>query len=103
MNLYDVFVMSTATNIIAPKSLTLDDVRDAMKLIEDRLKDDPEARNLRHTHVETAKETGNWLVDQMLIDPDALNDWMAAFEIDLARSRERQEAVLRLLDLRPLL
>lgn len=68
-----------------------------------RLLLDPEARNLRHTHLETAKETGNWQVGQMLIDPDALNDWVAAFEVDLARSREQQEAVLRLLDLGPLI
>jgi hypothetical protein len=48
---------------------------------------DPEARNLRHTHVLPAEDGQRWRVQQMLIDPDGLNDWVAEFEVDLARSR----------------
>jgi hypothetical protein len=64
---------------------------------------DPEARNLRHTHVQPVPDLQAWRVDQMLVDPDALNDWVAAFEVDLDAARERQEPVLRLLDLRTLI
>jgi hypothetical protein len=32
----------------------------------------------------------------MLVDPKEHNDWVAEFEVDLARSRETGELVLRL-------
>ena len=32
----------------------------------------------------------------MLVDPEAHNDWVASWFVDLAASRARQEAVLRL-------
>jgi hypothetical protein len=32
----------------------------------------------------------------MLVDPEGLNDWVAELEVDLARSREAGEPVLRL-------
>jgi hypothetical protein len=60
------------------------------------LRFDPEARNLRHTHVADAAEGGAWLVEQMLIDPEMHNDWVAAFEVDLAESRDAGHPVLRL-------
>ena len=68
-----------------------------------RLLLDPEARNLRHTHVQPVPQTQVWRVDQVLVDPDGLNDWVAAFEVDLGAARERQEPVMRLLDLRTLI
>ncbi len=68
----------------------------------ERLRFDPEARNLRHTHVR-ANEDGQTLnVQQMLVDPEGHNDWVAEFEIDLAQSRERQEPVLGLVRVGPL-
>jgi superfamily II RNA helicase len=57
---------------------------------------DPEARNLRHTHVVPDEEGRFWRVQQMLIDPDGHNDWAADFEVDLARSPEAARPVLRL-------
>jgi hypothetical protein len=57
---------------------------------------DPEARNLRHTYVRVAEDGRVWRVQQMLVDPDGLNDWVAEFEVDLMASRERGEPVLRL-------
>jgi len=33
------------------------------------------------------------------VDPEGHNDWVAEFEVDLARSREAQEPLLRLLKL----
>jgi hypothetical protein len=32
----------------------------------------------------------------MLVDPEEHNDWVAEFEVDLARSRETGQPVLRL-------
>ncbi|MDI9384744.1 MAG: DUF3516 domain-containing protein [Verrucomicrobiota bacterium] len=53
----------------------------------ERLMLDPEARNKRHTYVMPDKELGIWRVQQMLIDPEGKNDWVAEFHVDLARSR----------------
>jgi superfamily II RNA helicase len=60
---------------------------------------DPEARNLRHTHVKKEDREPYWLVDQMLVDPEGHNDWAASFKIDLSLSREREEPVIQLLGL----
>ncbi len=40
-----------------------------------------------------------WRVQQMLVDPEGLNDWVAEVEVDLAASRELGEPVLKLLRL----
>jgi hypothetical protein len=58
---------------------------------------DPEARNLRHTYVHPADDGTAWRVQQMLVDPDGLNDWVAELDVDLAASREVGEPVLQLL------
>ena len=63
---------------------------------------DPEARNLRHTHVTPSGDQQTWNVQQILVDPEAHNDWVAEFEADLGASRVSQEPVLRLRRLGPL-
>ena len=57
---------------------------------------DPNARNLRHTYVLPSEDKRTWRIQQMLVDPDEHNDWVAEFEVDLARSREIGEPALRL-------
>jgi hypothetical protein len=69
---------------------------DAYKLEHQLLRLDPEARNLRHTHVSPSNEQQTWRVEQMLVDPEMINDWVAEFEVDVAASRETQEPVIRL-------
>jgi superfamily II RNA helicase len=60
---------------------------------------DPEARNLRHTHVAPADDGATWRVQQMLVDPEGLNDWVLELDVDLAASREAAEPVVQLLRL----
>jgi len=60
------------------------------------LRFDPEARNLRHTHVAPAVEGDALRVEQMLVDPDMVNDWVAEFRVALPASREAQRPVLAL-------
>ena len=60
---------------------------------------DPNARNIRHTYTIPAEDKRTWRVQQMLVDPEEHNDWVAEFEVDLARSREAAEPVLRLVRL----
>jgi hypothetical protein len=57
---------------------------------------DPNARNVRHTYVIPADDKRSWRVQQMLIDPDEHNDWVAEFEVDLAQSRAQGDPALRL-------
>jgi superfamily II RNA helicase len=72
---------------------------DAYHAEHERLCLDPNARNLRHTYVLPAEDKRTWRVQQMLVDPEEHNDWVAEFEVDLARSREAAEPVLRLVRL----
>ncbi len=76
--------------------------REAYRVEHADLRLDPEARNLRHTHVEPSDERGRWVLQQTLVDPDGFNDWVLALEADLTASREAGEPVLRLLRLGPL-
>ena len=63
---------------------------------------DPEARNLRHTYVTPAQDGATWQVQQMLVDPEGHNDWVAEVLVDLSASREAGQPVIRLLRLAPL-
>jgi superfamily II RNA helicase len=69
---------------------------DAYHAEHERICLDPNARNIRHTYVLPAEDKRTWRVQQMLVDPQEHNDWVAEFEVDLARSREAAEPVLRL-------
>ncbi|MEI6781066.1 MAG: DUF3516 domain-containing protein [Verrucomicrobiota bacterium] len=60
---------------------------------------EPNARNTRHTYVLLAEDKRTWRVQQMLVDPEEHNDWVAEFAVDLAQSREAAEPVLRLIKL----
>jgi hypothetical protein len=57
---------------------------------------DPNARNLRHTYVLPAEDKRSWRVQQMLVDPEEHNDWVAEFEVDLIRSRQESAPLLQL-------
>jgi superfamily II RNA helicase len=57
---------------------------------------EPEARNLRHTYVIPSEDKRAWRVQQMLVDPEGHNDWVAEFEVDLGQSRASAGPVLRL-------
>ena len=63
---------------------------------------DPDARNSRHTYVIQDQPLTSWRVQQMLIDPQESNDWVAEFQIDLAKSRQTRNPALLLLRLGPL-
>jgi superfamily II RNA helicase len=62
---------------------------------------DPEARNTRHTYIVPSEDKKSWKVEQVLVDPDANNDWVAEFSVDLAASRAAEEPVIRLIAVRP--
>ncbi|MBK8477530.1 MAG: DUF3516 domain-containing protein [Opitutaceae bacterium] len=67
-----------------------------------RFRLDPAGRASGHTHwVEEGRETGEWIVAQVLVDPEELNDWELVVAVKLAESRAENRAVLRLVALRP--
>jgi hypothetical protein len=66
------------------------------------LRFDPEARNLRHTYVTRADDGRTWRVQQVLVDTEGHNDWVAEFDVDLEASRDAREPVLRPLRVGPL-
>jgi len=69
---------------------------DAYHVDHQRICLDPNARNARHTYVAPSEDKKTWRVQQMLVDPEENNDWVAEFEVDLAVSRATSEPVLRL-------
>jgi hypothetical protein len=73
--------------------------REAHRVEHGGLRLDPEARNLRHTHVAPSEDRAAWRVQQMLVDTEGLNDWVLELEVDLASSRELGEPVLKMLRL----
>jgi len=58
---------------------------------------DPEGRNLRHTYIVPSEDGATWLIQQMLVDPEEQNDWVAEFEVDLEASRAAEALVMSLL------
>ncbi len=85
---------------------TPEDLRAALDayVVEHRfLRFDPEARNARHTHREAPRDGRVMRVQQVLVDPEMLNDWVAEFAVDLDASRERQAPVIWLDRIGPLI
>ena len=66
----------------------------------ERIRLDNEARNGRHTYVESSEDNTSWRICQVLIDPEELNDWQAEFTVDLAQAREEGKPVLKLTTVR---
>jgi superfamily II RNA helicase len=60
---------------------------------------DANARNIRHTYIAHGQDNKSWRVQQMLIDPDEHNDWVAEFEVDIEKARASCEPFLRLIRL----
>ena len=69
---------------------------DAYHVEHERICLEPHARNQRHTYVTPSEDKQRWRVQQMLIDPQEHNDWVAEFDVDLAQSRATSEPALSL-------
>jgi hypothetical protein len=77
----------------------LQEAREAHRPERGLVRLDPEARNLRHTHVEVRPDGAAWRVQQMIVDTEGINDWVAELEVYLAESRDEGEPVIRLVRL----
>lgn len=74
----------------------LQDVMEAYYTDHARICLNPEARNTRHTYVKPSDDKHTWKVQQVLVDPEGHNDWIAEFEVDLEMSRAQNEPILQL-------
>ncbi len=74
----------------------LKQVLEAYHADHERICLDPNARNIRHTYVIPSEDKRTWRVQQMLVDPEEHNDWVAEFDVDLNESRKTGEPVLNL-------
>jgi hypothetical protein len=89
-----------SANPSSPEAWTpdrLSQALDAYYVEHEQLCLDPNARNVRNTYVLPSEDQRTWRVQQMLIDPEGHNDWVAEFEVDLPQSRERNAPLIRLL------
>jgi len=78
----------------APERLRL--AMDKYHVGHQRLCLDPNARNNRFTFVVPSEDKRAWRVQQMLVDPEEHNDWVAEFDVDLVASRAADAPVLAL-------
>ncbi|MBI1841805.1 MAG: DUF3516 domain-containing protein [Verrucomicrobia bacterium] len=62
---------------------------------------DPNARNMRFTLIHPDEAGHTWKVEQVLVDPEEVNDWVMIFRVDLAKSKELGKPHLRLLSIGP--
>src|SRR5205085_11643039 len=84
---------------------TAEELRQAVEgyhVEHERISLDPNARNQRHTYVIPSEDKTHWRVQQVLVDPEDHNDWVADFHVDLAQSLPPIELALRLPRIRPL-
>ena len=68
----------------------------------ERLALDPEARQSGHTHILVEEDGSCWRIDQVLVDPEGLNDWQARFRVDLPAARAAGRPVLVLEGIEPI-
>jgi hypothetical protein len=103
MNNFDVALAALGTGSIG---WTVDKIRSAMEeysLDHERIRLDNEARNGRHTYTVPSDDLQTWLVHQVLVDPEDLNDWQIEFSVDLRQAREDGKPSLVLLGIGPVL
>ena len=63
--------------------------------------DDPEARQSTNTHVKQTEDKTGWLVEQIIVDPQSLNDWTLRLRVDRAKSIEAASPHLQMLGMAP--
>jgi superfamily II RNA helicase len=78
----------------------IDVLLDAYFASHERIRLDPEARAAKHTRV-SEENARRWICEQIVVDPEDLNDWSLKFAIDLDRCDAAGAVVLVLDDFAP--
>ena len=50
---------------------------------------EPEARNLKYTHIEKDEQNAVLQIQQVLVDVNGFNDWIADFTVDIKASKQK--------------
>jgi len=66
-----------------------------------RLSFEPEARNLKYTHIEKDESNAVLQIQQVLVDVYGFNDWIADFTVDLKTSKQKGRPDITLKSVRP--
>jgi superfamily II RNA helicase len=61
----------------------------------ERIRLDPEARAAKHTRI-SEEEPRKWIIEQALVDPEELNDWILRIAVDLDRCDAEHSIVMTL-------
>jgi Domain of unknown function (DUF3516) len=59
-----------------------------------RICTDTPARSHKNTYIK--EDVNEWLIQQVLVDPDGHNDWMIDLILDLKRTRAENKPIFRL-------
>jgi hypothetical protein len=78
----------------------VDALLDAYFAQHGRIRLDPEARAAKHTRI-SGENPRRWICEQIVVDPEDLNDWSLKFAIDLDRCDAAGAVVLVLEDFAP--
>lgn len=70
------------------KYTALGEAMDAYYATHDWIRLDPEARNKSHTKITESDDHQTWAIEQVLVDPQALNDFQFVFELSVQQSKE---------------
>jgi len=62
--------------------------------VHGRIRLDPVARAAENTRWDTEFDKDRWLVEQVIVDSNDLNDWILQIEIDMEACRRRNEVVM---------
>jgi hypothetical protein len=92
-------------DLMSPEAKRLEKVFAVYFEARGRFRLDPEGRAAKHTYFADAQagdvgEAGGagWVVAQVLVDGESLNDWEARFTVSRAESRAQGRAVVRFID-----
>jgi hypothetical protein len=82
-------------------TVRIDGLLDGYYAEHERIRLDPEARAAKHSHI-SDEQPRRWTFEQILVDPEELNDWSLRLSIDLDRSDVEERPVLVLENLAPI-
>ncbi|MDQ8200857.1 DUF3516 domain-containing protein [Pelagicoccus enzymogenes] len=101
---YDLAPLFSETHDETPKWMDVELENRMASYYESRswIRLDPAARNKEHTHITISDDRQSWTVEQMLIDPEELNDWALTAEVDVPASKAAEKVIFKLVSLKPI-
>ncbi|HAV12892.1 MAG TPA: DUF3516 domain-containing protein, partial [Opitutae bacterium] len=83
------------------KHTELGNAMDAYYETHDWIRLDPAARNVANTRIIESDDRLTWTIEQTLVDPEALNDFLVIFELSIPEARESSSIQITPTSIRP--